>query len=63
MSCRLLCVPPRLLLSHQGWRAFTAGLFLLLPLDGNHLWPLEKASKAVWLQAIADQLARLQLAP
>jgi hypothetical protein len=33
----------------------------LLAVGGNHLWPLDKASKAAWLQAVADQLSQLQL--
>ena len=40
----------------QGWSKFTSGDFRLLEVEGHHLWPLERAGKAAWLQAIADQL-------
>ena len=44
----------------QGWRGFTTGAFQLHEVEGHHLWPLEKGSKAAWLQIIADQLAQLK---
>ena len=43
----------------QGWARFTTGPFQLLEVEGHHLWPLEKGSKAAWLQVIADQLDQL----
>lgn len=45
----------------QGWSRFTTGAFQLLEAEGHHLWPLDKAHKAAWLQVVADQLAQLQL--
>lgn len=55
----LLCCrsPP----NPQGWSRFTTGHFELHEMEGHHLWPLEKASKAVWLGAIAAQLEQLAL--
>ncbi|KAL4451499.1 hypothetical protein ABPG75_007161 [Micractinium tetrahymenae] len=43
----------------QGWARFTSGPFQLLEVEGHHLWPLEKASKAAWLGVVAEQLAAL----
>lgn len=40
----------------QGWRRFTAGPFRCIEIEGNHLWPMENAAKAVWLNAITDHL-------
>ncbi len=51
--------PPAL--SVQGWSRFTSGHFQLMEVEGHHLWPLDKASKAAWLGVIAQQLAALQL--
>lgn len=30
-------------------------------MEGHHLWPLDKSSKAVWLGVLAAQLERLAL--
>lgn len=43
----------------QGWQRFTTGSFQLLEVDGHHLWPLDKVSKAVWLTTIAEHLGQL----
>ena len=43
----------------QGWSRFTTGAFELRQVEGHHLWPLEKGSKAAWLGVIAEQLAQL----
>lgn len=40
----------------KGWRQFTRGDFECHAIDGNHLWPLDKASKTAWLQHIARKL-------
>ena len=40
----------------QGWAEFTTGTFTETAVDGNHLWPLDRAAKAQWLQCIADKL-------
>ncbi len=45
----------------QGWSRFTTGAFELHKVEGHHLWPLDKGSKAMWLGAIAAQLEQLQL--
>lgn len=45
----------------QGWSRFTAGAFELRRVEGHHLWPLDKASKAAWLGVIAEQLAALEV--
>ncbi|PRW20885.1 Monothiol glutaredoxin- chloroplastic [Chlorella sorokiniana] len=45
----------------QGWSRFTTGAFELHEMEGHHLWPLDKASKAVWLGQIAAQLEQLAL--
>ena len=44
----------------QGWADFTTGTFQLTEVEGHHLWPLTKESKARWLQLIADDCAALQ---
>lgn len=40
----------------QGWQRFTTGPFSCIEIEGNHLWPMEKGPKAVWLKAITDRL-------
>jgi surfactin synthase thioesterase subunit len=37
----------------QGWQDFTSASFASHRIEGHHLWPLQPASKAVWLQQIA----------
>lgn len=60
MACEgVLALPP--LLPPQGWSRFTTGPFELHEVEGHHLWPLEKGSKAVWLGMIAAQLEQLGL--
>lgn len=44
----------------SGWGAFTSGAFTLERIEGHHLWPLDKESKCVWLQLIAERLEKLQ---
>lgn len=39
-----------------GWEKFTRGRFECVEVEGNHLFPLEKEAKTVWLQHIADRL-------
>ena len=41
----------------QGWERFTEGGFECVEVEGDHLFPLEKEPKTVWLQHIADRLA------
>lgn len=45
----------------QGWRAFTTGAFKCSMVPGNHLWPLDKESKRLWLEAVAAELPGLCL--
>lgn len=59
--CRCAPTPALAAPTQQGWSRFTSGPFQLLEVEGHHLWPLEKASKAAWLGVIAEQLAALQL--
>ena len=40
-----------------GWQRFTTGAFSCAAVEGNHLWPLDKAAKTTWLQAIVAQLS------
>jgi len=40
----------------QGWQSFTTGPFSCTPIEGNHLWPLDKHAKVIWLQAIVQEL-------
>ncbi|DBA87618.1 TPA: hypothetical protein ACH3X1_004636 [Trebouxia sp. C0004] len=40
----------------KGWQSFTTGPFSCTPIEGNHLWPLDKHAKVVWLQAIVHEL-------
>ena len=40
-----------------GWQRFTTGAFSCAAVEGNHLWPLDKAAKMTWLQAIVTQLS------
>ena len=40
----------------QGWRHFTTGAFSCDPINGNHLWPLDKAAKLQWLQRIVNKM-------
>lgn len=40
-----------------GWQRFTTGAFSCAAIKGNHLWPLDKAAKMTWLQAIVAQLS------
>lgn len=54
-------VPPCSLPATQGWSRFTTSAFELHQVEGHHLWPLEKGSKAAWLAVIAEQLAALPL--
>ena len=39
-----------------GWQSFTTGPFSCTPIEGNHLWPLDKHAKVTWLQAIVHEL-------
>lgn len=41
------------------WHRFTTGAFSCAAIEGNHLWPLEKAAKMAWLQVIVAQLSDL----
>ena len=43
----------------RGWARFTTGAFACRRVDGHHLWPLQKAPKAAWLQAITEGLLEL----
>lgn len=43
----------------MGWSAFTSKTFQLDAIDGNHLWPLDKASKVAWLQRIVDDVQKI----
>ncbi len=43
----------------EGWRSFTTGPFSCTPIEGNHLWPLDKHAKAIWLQGIVDELGAM----
>lgn len=43
----------------QGWRAFTTGAFSCSMVPGNHLWPLDKEAKRLWLEAVAAELPRM----
>lgn len=43
----------------MGWSAFTSQTFELEEIEGNHLWPLDKASKVAWLEKIVDSLNSL----
>ncbi len=48
----------------QGWRRFTTACFELTCIqNGNHLWPLDKAVKGEWLQAIVQHLDELSASP
>ena len=40
----------------KGWQSFTTGPFSCTPIEGNHLWPLDKHAKMIWLQAIVQEL-------
>lgn len=40
----------------KGWQSYTTGPFSCTPIEGNHLWPLEKHAKVTWLQAIVHEL-------
>lgn len=40
----------------QGWQRFTTGAFSCDRIDGNHLWPLDKAPKLQWLQSIVVKM-------
>lgn len=40
-----------------GWERFTKGGFECVEIQGNHLFPLDKEPKTVWLQHIADRLS------
>lgn len=42
-----------------GWERFTSGAFECVEVEGNHLFPLDKQPKLVWLQHIADRLRGL----
>mmetsp|Transcript_281 Transcript_281/g.407 ORF Transcript_281/g.407 Transcript_281/m.407 type:complete len:365 (+) Transcript_281:264-1358(+) len=39
-----------------GWQEFTSGKFEIVEVEGNHLFPLDKEPKTLWLQHIADRL-------
>ncbi|KAG2437450.1 hypothetical protein HXX76_006100 [Chlamydomonas incerta] len=40
-----------------GWARVTSGPFQLLPVEGNHLWPLnDRDAKAAWLEAVVAAL-------
>ena len=43
----------------EGWAAHTTGAFQLTEIEGHHLWPLVKESKAHWLQLIVEDCQRL----
>lgn len=45
----------------RGWSKFAGGKFTIEAVEGNHLWPLDKAAKGVWLGRIAEELAQLGL--
>lgn len=40
----------------RGWQTFTTGQFTCTAIDGNHLWPLDKHAKMIWLRHIVDEL-------
>eukprot|EP00873_Tetraselmis_striata_P042069 jgi/Tetstr1/462333/TSEL_007339.t1 len=40
----------------ERWSKFTSAAFTCLKIEGNHLWPLEKAPKDVWLKEIEKRL-------
>ena len=41
------------------WRAFTRGPFSLRRVEGHHLFPLDAAGKAGWLEAVVAELKPL----
>ena len=47
----------------MGWQHFTTGQFSCAAIDGNHLWPLDKDAKKVWLQHIVDELHDISSMP
>lgn len=42
-----------------GWKKFFSGPFSCEKIEGNHLWPLDKSRKAVWLDKIVTELDKL----
>lgn len=46
-------------LSFQEWQRFTSGPFSCTRIEGNHLWPLQKEAKAVWLSKVVEGLRKL----
>jgi medium-chain acyl-[acyl-carrier-protein] hydrolase len=40
----------------RGWARLAGGRFSAEAVDGNHLWPLERGAKAVWLVRVAEEL-------
>lgn len=40
----------------KGWQSFTTRPFSCTHIEGNHLWPLDKHAKVIWLQAIVHEL-------
>jgi hypothetical protein len=43
----------------KGWKKFFSGDFSCEEIQGNHLWPLDKAKKTLWLDKIVVQLDKL----
>ncbi|KAA6425939.1 MAG: Oleoyl-(acyl-carrier-) hydrolase [Trebouxia sp. A1-2] len=46
----------------KSWQCFTTGPFSCGPIEGNHLWPLDKHAKVIWLQAIVHELDAMSFA-
>jgi len=45
----------------EGWETHTTAAFECIAVTGNHLFPLQKESKARWLELIVDRLAKIEL--
>ncbi|GMH38250.1 hypothetical protein BSKO_06134 [Bryopsis sp. KO-2023] len=43
----------------EGWEKFGSEGFECIGVEGNHLWPLDKEAKLVWLSAIVERLENL----
>lgn len=43
----------------KGWKRFFSGDFSSERIQGNHLWPLDKAQKTLWLDKIVVQMDKL----
>ncbi|KAG1660251.1 hypothetical protein FOA52_007648 [Chlamydomonas sp. UWO 241] len=43
----------------RGWGRFTTAGFSCTPVDGGHLWPLDKDAKAAWLTSVVERLEGL----